>query len=101
MLNFDETEMDAAYGAIVEPAKSKNTTANITITTAREKDVADESHCHSCCFDAIAQKNVRRELPLDESPGSKGPFRDLMSRTKASISNSFTLERKSSALQAG
>lgn len=38
----DETEMDAAYGAIVERAKGKNATAIITINTGRERDVEGE-----------------------------------------------------------
>jgi hypothetical protein len=38
----DKTEMDAAYGAIVERAKSKNATAIITINTARQQDVDGE-----------------------------------------------------------
>ena len=44
----DETEMDAAYGAVVERAKSKKATAIITLTTACcEKDVADELELES------------------------------------------------------
>jgi len=53
----DETEMDAAYGAIVERAKSKKATAIITISTVREKDVADESELESYWWGKLAAEN--------------------------------------------
>lgn len=60
----DETEMDAAYGAIVERAKSRKATAIITISTAREKDVADESELKSYWWGKLAAENQPRCLFL-------------------------------------
>lgn len=76
----DETEMDAAYGAIVERAKSKKATAIITISTGREKDVADESELESYWWGKLAAENQPRCLfltisgPSLKSVGISLPF---------------------------
>jgi hypothetical protein len=60
----DETEMDGAFGAIVERAKSKKATAIITISTVRVKDVADESELESYWWGKLAAENQPRCLFL-------------------------------------
>lgn len=60
----DETEMDAAYEAIVVRAKSKRATAIITISTVRTKDVADESELESYWWGKLASENQPRCLFL-------------------------------------
>jgi hypothetical protein len=79
----DETEMDAAYGAIVERAKSKKATAIITISTVREKDVTDESELESYRWGKLAAENQPRCLFLTIS----GP-----SLKAVSISLPFSVE---------
>jgi hypothetical protein len=79
----DETEMDAAYGAIVERAKCKKATAIITINTAREKDVAGESELESYWWGKLAAENQPRCLMLTIS----GP-----SLKSLSISLPFSVE---------
>src|SRR5260370_2367611 len=75
--------MDAAYGAIVGRAKSKKATAIIPITTAREKDVADESELESYWWGKLAAENQPRCLFLTIS----GP-----SLKSVSISLPFSVE---------
>ena len=79
----DEIEMDAAYGAIVERAKSKRATAIITISTVRMKDVADESELESYWWGQLAAENQPRCLFLTIS----GP-----SLKSVSISLPFSVE---------
>ena len=79
----DETEMDAAYGAIVERAKSKKATPIITISTVRVKDVADESELESYWWGKLAAENQPRCLFLTIS----GP-----SLKSVSISLPFSVE---------
>ncbi len=62
--------MDAAYGAIMEHPKSKKATAIITITTAREKDVGDESELESYWWGKLAAENQPRCLFLTISAPS-------------------------------
>jgi hypothetical protein len=68
----NEIEMDAAYGAIVERARSKNATAIITINTAREQDVAGE--LDSYWWGKLAAENQPRCLFLTISGPSVRPF---------------------------
>ena len=79
----DEIEMDAAFGAIVERAKSKRATAIITISTVRMKDVADESELESYWWGQLAAENQPRCLFLTIS----GP-----SLKSVSISLPFSVE---------
>jgi len=68
---FDnEAEMDAVYGAIVERAKAQKAIAIITINTAREKDVEDESELDSYRWGQLAAQDRPRCLSLTLSgPG--------------------------------
>ena len=75
--------MDAASGAIVEHAKGKKATAIITITTAREKDVGDESELEAYWWGKLAAENQPRCLFLTIS----GP-----SLKSVSISLPFSVE---------
>src|SRR6266403_3816527 len=79
----DETEMDAAYGAIVKRAKSRKATAIITISTCRHKDVADDSELELYWWGKLAAENQPRCLFLTIS----GP-----SLKSVSISLPFSVE---------
>lgn len=59
----DKIEMDAAYGAIAERAKSEKAIAIITINIAREKGVKDEAELDSCLVGSAASRESTA-LPL-------------------------------------
>lgn len=79
----DAAEMDAVYGAIVDRARSRNATAIITINTAREQDIADESEVESYWWGKLAAENQPRCLFLTISGPRLKPL---------SISQPFSVE---------